>query len=112
MNLDWLLYQLDVKNAFLHSDLEEEVFIQQLPRYVAEGESDKVCLLKKPIYGLKQSPQAWFNKFSNLLTQFGFSRTVSDYSICEVLKSSLCMRMAISGSDVAGISETERWLQS
>ncbi|GJT41874.1 retrovirus-related pol polyprotein from transposon TNT 1-94 [Tanacetum coccineum] len=62
---NWALYQLDVKNAFLHFDLEEEVYIEQPPGFVAQGEYGRVCKLKKALYGLKQSPCAWFGKFSN-----------------------------------------------
>lgn len=67
VNMNWSLYQLDVNNAFPHGDFQEEVFMQQPPGYVAEGETGKVCLLKKSIYGMKQSPRAWFDKFSSLL---------------------------------------------
>ena len=59
------MYQLDVKNVFLYGDLLEEVFIEQSPGYVAQGETC-VCKLKKAIFGLKQSPRAWFNKFSKV----------------------------------------------
>ena len=41
--------------------------MEQLPGYVAQGESSSVCLLKMTIYGLKQSPRTWFHKFSTLL---------------------------------------------
>jgi len=51
VNLSWPLFQLDVKNAFLYEDLQEEVYIEQPPGYVAQGET-KVCRLKKTIYGL------------------------------------------------------------
>ena len=54
----WPSYQLDVKNAFLHGDLQEEVYIEQPPRFVAQGEYGKVCNLKKSLYGLKQSLRA------------------------------------------------------
>ena len=53
---NWPLYQLDIKNAFLHGDLQE-VHREQPLGYVAQGESSKVCKLKKAIYGLKQSPR-------------------------------------------------------
>lgn len=69
-----------MKNAFLHGDLQEEVFMQQ-PGFVAKGEPDHVCNLRKSIYGLQQSPRAWFDKFSSLLLQVGFKRTISDYSV-------------------------------
>ena len=52
----WLLHQLDIKNAFLHSDLEEEIYMEQPPRFVALGEYGLVCKLHRSLYGLKQSP--------------------------------------------------------
>ena len=61
---NWDLHQLDIKNVFLHGDLQEEVYIEQPPGFVAQGEIGKVCRLRKSLYGLKQSHRAWFGKFS------------------------------------------------
>nr|GFA65971.1 putative RNA-directed DNA polymerase [Tanacetum cinerariifolium] len=55
---DWAIHQLDVKNAFLHGDLEE-VYMKQPSGCVAQEEYGRVCKLKKALYGLKQSPRAW-----------------------------------------------------
>ena len=67
-NLDWPLFQLDVKNAFLHGDLVEEVYLEQLPGFTAQGEYGKsVCRLKQSLYDLKQSPRTWFGKFLDII---------------------------------------------
>ena len=50
VNQAWSLHQLDVSNAFLYGDLEEQVFMEQPPGYVAKGESSKVCFLRRAIY--------------------------------------------------------------
>ena len=52
----WLLYQLDIKNAFLHGDLAKEVYLEQPLGFIAQGESGLVCRLRRSLYGLKQSP--------------------------------------------------------
>ena len=57
LNLEWPLYQLDVKNAFLNGELEEKVFMDA-PLGFEDNFGTKVCKLKKSLYGLKQSPQA------------------------------------------------------
>ena len=55
--------------------------MEQPPGYVAQGESHMVCRLKKAIYGLKQSPRAWFDKFSTVASAYGLKRTTSDHSV-------------------------------
>ena len=64
----WPLYQLDIKNVFLHGNLEEEVYMEQPPGFVTQGESSSlICRLRKSLYGLKQSLRAWFGKLSTVI---------------------------------------------
>ncbi|KAL0559388.1 hypothetical protein IC582_003997 [Cucumis melo] len=66
VNKDWPLYQLDVKNAFLNGDLVEEVYMSPLPGFEAQF-GQQVCKLQKSLYGLKQSPKAWFDRFTTFV---------------------------------------------
>ena len=63
-HFDWEMHQFDVKNAFLHESLEEEIYMEISPGYGNVNEENKVCRLKKALYGLKQSPRAWFGRFT------------------------------------------------
>ena len=66
----WTISQMDVKNAFLHGDLHEEVYMQPPPGVkVPPG---YVCRLRRSLYGLKQAPRAWFERFSSVITTAGF----------------------------------------
>ena len=117
LDQSWPLHQLDVSNAFLYDDLDEQVFMEQPPGYVAQGESSEVCLLKKAIYGLKQSPRAWFHKFSQLLFAYGFVSTVSDPTVMRKRTPHGCVILAvyvddiiITGSDDAEVTATKAYL--
>ena len=72
-NFGWPLHQLDVKNIFLHGDLQEEVYIEIPPGFSNEQTLGKVCKLKKSLYGLKQSPRAWFDRFRRAVCDVGYS---------------------------------------
>ena len=58
----WSLHQMDVKNAFLHGNLQEEVYMMQPKGYQHDAHPHFVCRLRKALYGLKQGPKAWSNK--------------------------------------------------
>ena len=77
----WRLYQLAIKNAFLHGDLVEEVYMEQPPGFVAQGEPGLVRKLRRSLYGLKQSPRAWFGCFSSMVQVFSMTRSISDHSV-------------------------------
>ena len=65
MNLE--LEQLDVKTAFLHGDLDEKIFIEQLEGFKVKGKENMGSTLKKSPYGLKQAPRQWYKKFDSFM---------------------------------------------
>ena len=72
VNKDWKLHQLDVKNAFLHEELMEEVYVAIPPVFGTIQTVGKVCRLRKSLYGLKQSPRAWFDKLRRAMVGMGY----------------------------------------
>ena len=68
------LEQLDVKTAFLHGDLKEEIYMQQPQRYKVKVKENLVYGLKNSLYGLKQAPRKWYLKFDKFMTEQGYSR--------------------------------------
>jgi hypothetical protein len=77
----WPVHQLDVKNAFLHGDLAETVYMYQPPGFRDPVPPDYVCLLQRSLYGLKQALRAWFQRFANYITNVGFSPSRCDSSL-------------------------------
>ncbi|GJU62433.1 ribonuclease H-like domain-containing protein [Tanacetum coccineum] len=77
----WSIHQLNVKNAFLHGDLSETVYMHQPPGFQDYVHPDYVCLLQRSLYGLKQAPKAWFQRFASYITRDGFSHSRCDSSL-------------------------------
>ena len=80
-HFNWNLRQLDVKNAFLHGVLQNEVYMAQPHDFLDSTHSDYVCKLHKSLYGLKQAPRAWNDRFTSFLSTLGFKSTYSDSSL-------------------------------
>ena len=80
-HFDWPLLQYDVKNAFLHGDLDEEIYMSIPPGFEGNKTSDKVCKLKKALYGLKQSPRAWFSRFAKVMRDSGYRQSQGDHTL-------------------------------
>ena len=80
-NKDWNLWQMDVKNAFLHGELDREIYMIQPMGFHNQDHPEHVCKLRKALYGLKQAPRAWYGKIAEFLTQSGYSVTPADSSL-------------------------------
>ena len=77
----WQLQQVDIQNAFLHGNLEEEVYMVQPQGYVHPQFPNHLCKLHKSIYGLKQAPRAWFSRLTDKLRAIGFVASKADPSL-------------------------------
>ncbi|GJV13042.1 retrovirus-related pol polyprotein from transposon TNT 1-94 [Tanacetum coccineum] len=73
-----MIYQMDVKTAFLNGELKEEVYISQLDGIVNQDNPSHVYKLKKALYGLKQTPRAWYDMLSSFLISKHFSKGAVD----------------------------------
>ncbi|GAA0145431.1 transmembrane signal receptor [Lithospermum erythrorhizon] len=85
---NWELHQMDVHNAFLHGDLDVEVYMK-MPHGFYVGQPGIVCKLRKSLYGLRQAPRCWFAKLATSLLAYGFSQSYSDYSLFIIHKGPL-----------------------
>jgi len=74
------LDQLDVKTAFLHGDLDEEIYMSQPMGFKTAGKENMICKLKKSLYELKQSPRQWYKRFDSFIREKRYTR--SHYNPC------------------------------
>nr|GEU31132.1 hypothetical protein [Tanacetum cinerariifolium] len=69
-----IVYQMDVKTAFLNGNLREEVYVSQPDGFVDQDNPNHVYKLKKALYGLKQAPRTWYDMLSSFLISQDFSK--------------------------------------
>jgi hypothetical protein len=96
----WSLRQLDVKNAFLHGVLEEEVYMRQPPDFEDPKVPHFICKLDKALYGLKQVPRAWFARLSTKLHGLGFVPSKVDTSLFLYHKHTIVIYVLIYVDDI------------
>ena len=111
-------YQLNIKNAFLNGELVEEVYMELPPGFFDNQGNKKVCKLNKSLYGLKQSPRAWFGRFSQVLRRYRYSQGYADHTM--FYKHSVDGKIAIlivyvddiilPGDDIDGLEKLKRVL--
>ncbi|GJS77596.1 putative ribonuclease H-like domain-containing protein [Tanacetum coccineum] len=78
---DFVVYQMDVKSAFLYGKIEEEVYVCQPPGFEDSDFPDKVYKVEKALYGLHQAPRAWYETLSTYLLENGFQRGQIDQTL-------------------------------
>ncbi|KAH9778649.1 hypothetical protein KPL71_007414 [Citrus sinensis] len=78
---DFILYQMDVKSAFLNGYIMKEVYVKQPPGFENEKFPDHVYKLSKALYGLKQTPRAWYDRLKNFLLDNDFSMGKADTTL-------------------------------
>nr|GEY82099.1 hypothetical protein [Tanacetum cinerariifolium] len=79
--MGFIMYQMDVKSAFLYGIIEEEVYVCQPPGFEDPHFPNKVCKIEKSLYGLHQAPRAWYEKLSSYLLENGFRRGTIDKTL-------------------------------
>ncbi|KAJ9540013.1 hypothetical protein OSB04_026519 [Centaurea solstitialis] len=115
---NWFIHQLDVNNAFLHGDLEEEVYMK-IPQGFAKENETRVCKLHKSLYGLRQASRNWYSKFTKSLLEIGFRQSRADHSLF-ILEDGSTFLLALiyvddvilAGNDDVAISRVKAFLDS
>ncbi|GJR62666.1 retrovirus-related pol polyprotein from transposon TNT 1-94 [Tanacetum coccineum] len=119
-HMNMVVYQMDVKTAFLNGNLREEVYVSQPNGFVDPDNPNHVYKMKKALYGLKQAPRAWYDMLSSFLISQDFSKGSMDPTLFiyredkELLlglwypKDSLITLIAFADADHAGCQDTRR----
>ncbi|XP_075088615.1 uncharacterized protein LOC142170623 [Nicotiana tabacum] len=116
---DLYVHQMDVKTAFLNGNLSEEIYMQQPEGFVLPGNEKKVCKLIKSLYGFKQAPKQWHERFDSVILSTGFVHNNADKCIYSKFTKEygviICLYvddMLIFGTNLQGITETKKYLTS
>lgn len=77
----WEVFQLDVKSAFLHGEIQEEIYVHQPTGFIKKGREGQVYKLRKALYGLKQDLRAWYSKIEAYFAKERFACCSSEHTL-------------------------------
>ena len=115
-SLDYEIWQMDVKTAFLNGNLNEDIYMQQPEGFKAKGKEHMVCKLQRSIYGLKQASRSWNISFDQAITSFGFEKSPDEpcvYKRIQAQKVVLVLYVddiLLIGNDKQVLSGVKDWL--
>ncbi|GKB16370.1 retrovirus-related pol polyprotein from transposon TNT 1-94 [Tanacetum coccineum] len=98
--LDFKLFQMDVKSAFLNGFINEGVYVAQPLRFIVFGKPDHVYKLKKALYGLKQAPKAWYDRLKGFLIKHEYKIGMVDNTLFTKMRSSNLIIVQIYVDDI------------
>ena len=114
---DYEIWQMDVKTAFLNGYLEEDVYMTQPEGFVDPRNANKVCKLKRAIYGLKQASRSWNLRFHETVKEFGFIRNEEESCVYKKTSGSAIVFLVLYvddilliGNDIPMLESVKTWL--
>ena len=116
-SLDYEIWQMDVKTAFLNGNLDEEIYMSQPEGFQEKDQEQKVCRLLKSIYGLKQASRSWNIRFDETIKSFGFHQSVDEACVYKLIKEKHVVFLVLyvddillMGDNVKLLTEVKDWL--
>ena len=116
---DYEIWQMDVKTAFINSNLEEEIYMIQPEGFIAKNQEHMVCKLKRSIYGFKQASRSWNIRFDQAIKLFGFEQNLDEPRVYKRHQDKVVMFLVLYvddilliGNDVGVMSSVNVWLSS
>ena len=115
--LDYEIWQMDVKTAFLNGYLEEDIYMAQPDGFINKDQQNKVCKLLKSIYGLKQASRSWNLRFNETIKTYGFEQSPDEACVYKLLKDQAVVFLILYvddilliGNNVELLSNVKKWL--
>jgi hypothetical protein len=102
---DWEVQQVDIKSAYLHAEIKEDIYMRAPPGYLKAGEEGKVLKLKRCLYGLKQAGFKWSEELASVFLEMGFTCSQIDQAVYYVREVDRHMVMTMSVDDMAVTSK-------
>ena len=114
---DYEIWKMDVKTAFLNENLEESTYMAQLEGFIEQDHEQRVCKLKRSIYGLKQASRSWNIKFDTAIKSYCFKQNFDEpcvYKRIVIFTRAflvLCVDdILLIGNDVGFLTDIKHWL--
>ncbi|KAH9780527.1 hypothetical protein KPL71_008114 [Citrus sinensis] len=115
--LDYEIWQMDVKTAFLNGHLEENIYMQQPDGFIQKGQEHMVCKLQKSIYGLKQASRSWNIRFDQAIKSFGFIQNIDEPCVYKKIQEKYVAFLIlyvddilVIGNDIGVLTTIKSWL--
>ncbi|MCQ7056692.1 hypothetical protein M9Y08_18120, partial [Clostridioides difficile] len=109
-HMDYEIWQMDVKTAFLNGSLEENIYMKQPEGFIAKGQEHLVCKLKKSIYGLKQASRSWNIRFDEVIQSYGFNQNPDEQCVYRKADGNVVVFLVLYVDDILLIGNSVKML--